>query len=543
MAVRRHDRDVAAAGVINVLQRLSAGGRPEQALDELAVVAVGLPGATGAIVHLVHHDLLMPRPGAGAVSPWHRTFGPGEGAPGAALAAERTVVHPAPESAHGLAVSVPITGAHGIIGTLTVAFSDDAGLSDETLSTAELTAAAAAIAAAAVVGGDEERANRGRVASLIRKIARVPTSGDVRTTLQSMVEDAVIVVGCDRLLVLEVSDGVGVLHAAAGIDLDTLRIGSVPGAHLGVTTDAGTSVAILIDANADPVPQIATLTGARWISIAPAIAAGHVVGAVVAGWTLATPDPSQLLLVESLAAAVGLALALARSDVTWDASELQRTTADFFSTLSHELRTPLAVIKGAAETLQAHAAVLDDATRDQLLSRIRYRVNQEVELVEALLSLSQLDRGQARLRREPFDLVELTRSVARDHMEVTERRIAIDGPDDAPIVADRVALRQTISNLVGNALKFSEGEVRVGVDRGRRAWRVEVDDDGEGIAPALRERVFERFVQGADAARRGGGVGVGLAVVRGFVELHGGRVGVANAPRGGARFWFEIPDG
>ena len=454
------------------------------------------------------------------------------------------MVHPTPDSDAGIAVAVPIIGPHGTIGTLTVGFSQDEGLSSETLSVVELAAAAAAIAALAVVGEDEERANRNRLASLIRKIARVPTSGDVRTTLQSMVEDAVRVVGCDRLLVLEVSDDVAVLHAASGIDLDSLRVDVLPESDLGITTDAATTAALFVDRDTDPVPEVARLADASWVSIAPSIASGRVVGVVVAGWTQPPgPDPSQLRLVEALAAVVGLALALVRADLTWDARELQRTSADFLSTLSHELRTPLAVIKGAAETLQAHWAAIDEATRVQLLGRIRYRVTQEVELVEALLSLSRLDRGQARLQREPFDLVALCRDVARDHMEVTERQITFDGVDDAPMVADRIALRQTMSNLIANALKFSEGPVRVGISRGRRAWRVEVDDDGEGIAPALRERVFERFVQGAEAARRGGGVGVGLAVVRGFVELHGGHVGVTNAPGGGARFWFEIPDG
>ncbi len=500
-----------------------AAADPDAVSERLVRSLAAAPGVRGAALHERRHGVVVSLarhgdPGAAAA----------EAATEAVDTGEATVVD-------GV-VAVPLLGHEGPGGALTVAGEQ---VTPERLRTA---GAVARLVLATRGTHDVRREQRRLLAAAFRKIPRISAGTDVRPALQSLIEDAARLIGCAQLVVLErVADGIAPA-AGTGVALDVLQAGTFPESAAGRPLDGGV-VEPLVVREAEGAPPVTDLVGGPTAVIAVAGGAGAALAVVVGGWPPGhDPDETTVLLTDAVAGLVGLGLATAQSDTRMDSDDLEQTREDFLATLSHELRTPLAVIKGAVETIQAHGDDLPSDMLAELIVRIRRRVDQEVELVETLLSLSRLDRGQLQLHREPFDLLEITRDVATQHMEASGRPVLLEGPEEAPVVADPAAMRQVLSHLVGNALKFGREHAEVTVSRTSRAWRVTVDDDGEGIPPALRDRLFERFVQAAPMSHRAGGVGVGLAVARGLVELHGGRVGVATSPAGGARFWFELPD-
>ncbi|HET8539970.1 MAG TPA: ATP-binding protein [Anaeromyxobacter sp.] len=246
-----------------------------------------------------------------------------------------------------------------------------------------------------------------------------------------------------------------------------------------------------------------------------------------------------------------LEAALRELGAAYDRSkELERLKTQFFANVSHELRTPLALILGPAEGLLA-AGLLPAQRRDaEVIAR---NARTLAKHVNDLLEIAKLEAGRARLDLADADVAHLVRLVA-SHFEAlaTERGIAfsVEGPDALPARVDPEKLQRVVFNLVSNAFKFtpSGGRVRctIGADRAEGAapgaFRIEVADDGPGVAPGERERVFARFTRGeGDAARRAGGTGLGLAIVKDFVELHGGRVELGDAPEGGALFTVRFP--
>lgn len=220
---------------------------------------------------------------------------------------------------------------------------------------------------------------------------------------------------------------------------------------------------------------------------------------------------------------------------------------EFLANTSHELRTPLHGIIGIAESLiDGATGRLSEATRGNL-SLVVASGRRLASLVDDLLDVSKLKHRNLSLRQRPLDLrsladvvLTLQRPLADDRK--LELRNAI--PPDLPLaLGDEGRLQQVLHNLVGNAVKFTpagritvEGEVR---DDGRLA--VHVSDTGPGIAPEDRERIFTSFEQlDGDLTREAGGTGLGLTLARQLVELHGGALGVDDAPGGGARFTFTL---
>lgn len=507
--------------IVDLLEALSYGRPgPEVVLEDLVERLAAIDGVDGCAVHVRRHGSVIAVAQAG---------GDTSGAAAEGAIRQRETVQD-----EGV-VAVPLEGRDGVVGALTVAGTADVG-------GLRTVVAVAALALSGIGAQERRRTDRRTLAASFRKITRVIAGTDVRPALQSLVEDAAALIGCSQLVVLE-RTAEGVTPAAGtGVALDVLQAGTLPEAAVGRPLHGGVVEPLVLLDDAD-LPPVADLVGGPTAVIAVCAVPSGATGALVAGWPRGhVPDDGTVLLANALADLIGLGLRTAHAQSEIDEVDLEQTREDFLATLSHELRTPLAVIKGAVETIQSHGAGLSEDLRDQLIGRIRQRVDQEVELVETLLSLSRLDRGQMQLQREPFDLAEVITEVATQHMEVAGRSVELDVPDEVPVVADRIALRQVLSHLIGNALKFGRERAHVTVTREPYGWRVAVDDDGEGIPPAIRDRIFERFVQAAPMSHRAGGVGVGLAVVRGFVELHGGQVGVSGSPLGGARFWFEIPD-
>ncbi|MFN2433385.1 MAG: sensor histidine kinase [Gemmatimonadota bacterium] len=228
--------------------------------------------------------------------------------------------------------------------------------------------------------------------------------------------------------------------------------------------------------------------------------------------------------------------------------ELARLRADFVSNVSHELRTPLAQIRMFAETLLLGRIRSPDEGR-RSLEIIDQEARRLTHLVENVLHFSRSERGAVRLAPEPTDVGELVREVVDCFAPLARaRQMVLRAELERGLVApvDRGAVRQMLLNLLDNAMKYGPAGQTVTVhacEAGERV-RILVDDQGPGVPPRDRDRVWERFWRldrAADAAVAG--TGIGLSVVRELARLHGGRAWVEAAPRGGARFGLELPRG
>jgi PAS domain S-box-containing protein len=229
------------------------------------------------------------------------------------------------------------------------------------------------------------------------------------------------------------------------------------------------------------------------------------------------------------------------------AKELDKLKARFFANVSHELRTPLALIVGPAEKLLG-AGLPPAPRRDaEVIAR---NARTLVKHVNDLLDVTKLEAGKMGLELRDVDVASLVRVVA-SHFEglAGERGIdyAVEAPSALTAAVDAEKLQRVLFNLLSNAFKFApaRGRVRCTLratgDAPGPGLRLEVADSGPGVPVAQREAVFARFTRGDDeATRRVGGTGLGLAIAREFVELHGGRVEVGEAPEGGALFTVEL---
>jgi signal transduction histidine kinase len=227
--------------------------------------------------------------------------------------------------------------------------------------------------------------------------------------------------------------------------------------------------------------------------------------------------------------------------------EAVKARDEFLSIASHELRTPLTSLELQLALLQRRAGNGDlSAERGRSgLDSARRQVDRLERLVGELLDVSRIQAGKLQLRRERVDLGEVVRAVATRFAAELERSGNTVALELAPGVVghwDGERLDRVISNLLANAIKYAPGgpvTVAVGPLPGG-GGRLQVRDDGPGIAPELQARIFDRFER-ADSRRGIAGLGLGLYIVRQIVEAHGGTVSVESAPGSGATFTVDLP--
>jgi signal transduction histidine kinase len=221
---------------------------------------------------------------------------------------------------------------------------------------------------------------------------------------------------------------------------------------------------------------------------------------------------------------------------------------EFLADVSHELRTPIAALRTFNELL-VEGAANDPTTRSEFLEASGAQVERLDWLAQNLLELSKLDSGLVLLDLRPDDIRSSVEQ-AVDQATPTARRRGVDLSIHLPdrpirIRHDPVRIGQVVTNLVGNAIKFTPrgGTVRVEVGPSSDGGAViEVADNGVGIDPAELPRIFDRFFRGSRASEaRGSGSGLGLAIVRSIVEMHGGTVAVASRLGGGSTFTVTLP--
>ena len=229
----------------------------------------------------------------------------------------------------------------------------------------------------------------------------------------------------------------------------------------------------------------------------------------------------------------------ARLEASFD--QLRRFTAD----ASHELRTPLAVIRGIGE--EGLGETRSPAEYKEAMGSMLEEVDRLTTLVDTLLRLSHGDAGTVRLAREPVDLGQLTRDVDSSLgilAEERNQRITVDDSDRVVAAVDRLVLREAVTNLLDNAIKYGPAgsviDVRARLDGDQAV--IAVADQGPGVAAAHRARIFDRFFRLDEArSRENGGTGLGLAIAKWAVEEHGGRIDVDENPSGGSVFRITLP--
>jgi signal transduction histidine kinase len=283
--------------------------------------------------------------------------------------------------------------------------------------------------------------------------------------------------------------------------------------------------------------------------MAPLRARGRTLGLLSVG----TFDPRRkygdrdAALAAELAARV--ALAVDNALLYRNAQEANRLKEDFLATLSHELRTPLNALLGWTQMLKS--AGLDDATRRRALDSVERNAQAQAVLINDLLDVSRVMSGKLRLDERPVDLQAVVlAAVDAVRPAVRAREIDLDvtmTPVAGEVVGDPDRLQQIVWNLLSNAVKFTppRGRVQLSVEQVGGAVQLAVADSGAGIDPAFLPHVFERFRQADSSTTRShGGLGLGLAIVRHLVDLHGGTVTVDSEGLGrGSRFVVTLPLG
>jgi signal transduction histidine kinase len=225
---------------------------------------------------------------------------------------------------------------------------------------------------------------------------------------------------------------------------------------------------------------------------------------------------------------------------------IDRSRADLVSTVAHELRSPLTSVKGFTATLLAKWDRFHDEQKKVMLETVNADADRVTRLLTELLDVSRIDAGRIEVRRQVIDLERAVRKAVEGRVASGESpdRFVVDvrGPI-GELWADPDKIDQVVGNLVENALRHGEGTVTVRLgpsdELGEGGAELVVEDEGKGIPEEAAARVFRKFWRGD----RRGGTGLGLYIVKGMIEAHGGRVEVRRAPSGGAAFWLLLPAG
>jgi PAS domain S-box-containing protein len=237
---------------------------------------------------------------------------------------------------------------------------------------------------------------------------------------------------------------------------------------------------------------------------------------------------------------------------------LERSRAELVSTVAHELRSPLTSVKGFTATLLNKWSRFTDDQKRVMLETVNADADRVTRLITELLDVSRIESGRMEVHRQLVDLPDRARKIIAGRVAAgdAEDRFRVEvhgGLPETWLDADKID--QILGNLVENAVRHGAGIVTVVVEPARMdgeaalppvvvpgvpdAASVSVRDQGEGISPEVAPRVFRRFWRG----KRRGGTGLGLYIVKGLVEAHGGTIGVRCAPGGGAEFRFIVPAG
>ncbi len=222
---------------------------------------------------------------------------------------------------------------------------------------------------------------------------------------------------------------------------------------------------------------------------------------------------------------------------------LDRERSDLVATVAHELRSPLTGVKGFVATLLSKWDKLNDEQKKMMLETVNVDADRLTRLIAELLDVARIDTGRLSLYPRPLELTTVVERVLASVRAGTGREISLEVVGELPTVgADPDKLAQVVTNLVDNAVRHGEGHVTITVapiagDDPFRGVLMHVDDEGDGISPAIRSRVFTKFWKHGSR----GGSGLGMYIIHGLTRAHGGHVEIGDAPGGGARITIMWP--
>ena len=393
---------------------------------------------------------------------------------------------------------------------------------------------------------------------LLEVVRGLKTAPDLESFLQSIISEATELTSSELASILEYDETAEELRfiAMQWFQRDVLRPVGVPldGSAAGWVYRRGQSLIIQdvkVDKRHFKVVDRVTRHETQSLVAVPLMVRGEVVGVLEA---LNKKDNAHyteedLTILETLGALAAQAMQnmdlqrkvkVARIELT----ELERLKTDFVAITSHELRTPLGLILGHATFLRE---LIGKQHADQLDTIIRNATKLK-EIVENLSDVDNYQTGAARVRNHRVSLAKIAEDVAGTFQdEANSRNITLKtkvGDSEYYMDADGIKLSIALSNLIKNAIQFTDsgGHVIISVDEVPGHMKVSVMDDGIGIPARELPRVFERFFQvESHLTRRFGGMGLGLAVAKAMVELHGGRIWVESEEGRGSTFTFLLP--
>jgi protein-histidine pros-kinase len=239
-----------------------------------------------------------------------------------------------------------------------------------------------------------------------------------------------------------------------------------------------------------------------------------------------------------------LALAFAREkEAAQRLREVDRLRNDFLSTVSHELRTPLTAIKGFSEWLSESWETTAEVRRREILERIRHAGNRLDFLIQDLLDFSRVERGNLKLDVRAHRLIDIVSdTIAHLASALESHTVEVDVDEAALVEADQSALERVLENLLTNAAKFAPpgSQIEISSLSGGEYVVLAVRDHGPGIPESEHDKIFDRFYRVADTAAAHPGTGIGLAIVKQFVEAQGGRIELVSAPGSGSEFRVHL---
>ncbi|RIK78625.1 MAG: two-component system sensor histidine kinase KdbD [Planctomycetota bacterium] len=282
----------------------------------------------------------------------------------------------------------------------------------------------------------------------------------------------------------------------------------------------------------------------------PLLAASGAVGVLAVRFPADRPPPApaQIHLLETLGGLIALSLeraALAHeSEQRLIQVEAEKLRSSLLSAVSHDLRTPLAAIAGASSTLLEADRALPPEARRELTQSIVDETDRLNRLVANLLDMTRLEGGAMVVEKQWQGVEEIIGVVlSRLAARLASHRVEVKLPQHLPLVPfDDLLIQQVLVNLLENAVKYApeDSQITISAKPEPTAVTIEVADEGPGIPAGDEERIFDKFHRGSTAKGRAG-VGLGLAICRGIVNLHGGRIWAQNRPQRGAAFRFTLP--
>ncbi len=226
--------------------------------------------------------------------------------------------------------------------------------------------------------------------------------------------------------------------------------------------------------------------------------------------------------------------------------KLERVRTEFIGNTSHELKTPIASIKGYLETLLS-GGLEDNEVNKKFLERARFNAERLQLLVNDLIQISRIESGEMRMSVRYFDSLEMLRELQQEFQnqfagKQLDFRLEIPEDPEVKVRGDKERIKQALTNLLTNALKYTEeGEITLGLRDNAQAVVIFVEDTGPGIPREYQSRIFERFFRvDRDRSRSVGGTGLGLAIVKHILSAHQTQIHVESDGRTGSRFWFRL---